>query len=232
MCGRFGFDIPRARVAEHFGLAEAPELAPRYNIAPSQAVAAVLAHPDDGRRVLRFLKWGLVPGWARDPKLGNRMINARSETVAEKPAFKRAFAARRAIIPASHFFEWQRTDDDSRIPHCIRMKDGEPMGLAGLWEHWRGPLKPGEDPADLFTCTILTTGANALMAPLHDRMPVVLAPGDYDAWLAAPANEAAALLAPFPDGAMEAWPASPAVNSPANDNPELVRPHPETPRGY
>lgn len=157
MCGRFGLDLPPRRVAETFDLDDEPNIQARYNIAPSQLVAAVMVHPQSGKRVLRALAWGLLPAWAKDAK-GKRPINARAETVRTKPAFREAFAARRCILPASHFFEWRMSADGSKTPHCIRLAGGEPMALAAIWESWRDPAAP--DAAVLFTCARPTSPIN------------------------------------------------------------------------
>jgi len=227
MCGRFGLDLPPRRVAETFDLDDEPNIQARYNIAPSQLVAAVMVHPQSRKRVLRALAWGLVPAWAKDAK-GKRPINARAETVRTKPAFREAFAARRCILPASHFFEWRMSADGSKTPHCIRLAGGEPMALAAIWESWRDPAAP--DAAVLFTCAVLTSPANAFMTPLHERMPVILPPRAFESWLTGETDEASALLLPF-DGAMEAWPVSSAVNQAVSEGSELVRPLPEAPIG-
>lgn len=219
MCGRFGFDIPPARVAEHFGLNAPPEVSARWNIAPTQPVGAVLAPPAGGR-AWRMLRWGLVPTWAKDAQNAARMINARSETAHEKPAFRQALARRRCIIPASLFYEWQRLPDGGKLPHAIALADDAPMGLAGLWEHWRDK-KTGRD---LFTCAVLTTWANALMAPLHDRMPVILPPESYTAWLNVSTDVPSDFAVPYPAAGMRAWPVSPRVNSMRNDGPNLAAP--------
>lgn len=209
-------------MAKHFSLDKEPEELLRFNIAPSQMIRAVLALPHSGTPVLRLLKWGLVPSWARDAGIGNRLINARAETMAHKPAFRSAFQQRRCIIPASHFFEWQRLPGGNRQAHCIRLKDGSPMGFAGLWEHWPTPGADDSPPGSLFSCTILTTAANELLAPLHQRMPVILPLESYDAWLNAPSAQVASLPAPWPADTMESWPVSTRVNSPLNDDPTIM----------
>ncbi|MEW5772535.1 MAG: SOS response-associated peptidase [Thermodesulfobacteriota bacterium] len=219
MCGRFGFDIPRQVLAEHFGLDAAYEIAPRYNIAPTQEAPAVLPHPDSGARVLRSLRWGLVPSWAKDAKGGARLVNARAETAAEKPAFRAAFKRRRCLAPAAGFYEWKR-QETGKQPYWIRLLGGGPLAFAGLWDHWLDP----QSGATLYTFAILTCPANPLAATLHDRMPVILPPAAYAAWLdpAATRPDLEALLAPFPAGLMEAWPVSKRVNNPRNDDPSLL----------
>ena len=216
MCGRFGFTLPTKQAMHLFGLSESVDVEPRRNIAPMTWIFAVLAKPGDTdiTRVGRRLRWGLVPSWSKDPKMGNRMINARSETAAEKPAFRTAFRRRRCLIPADLFYEWEKTEGGKQ-PHAIGLASGEPFAMAGLWEHWQSP-----EGGDLFTATILTTAANALVARIHDRMPVLLAPDAYEAWLA-PATapkDLQALLKPFPAEAMTATPVSKAVNNPANQD--------------
>jgi len=222
MCGRFGFDMPRQALTEHFGLETAQEIAPRYNLAPTQDAPAVLRHPESGARVLRSLRWGLVPSWARDARGGARLINARSETAAEKPAFRAAFVRRRCLIPAAGFYEWKRREQ-GRQPHWIRLRTGGPLAFAGLWERWLAPDAAGPD-ATLYTFTILTCPANALVAGLHDRMPAILAPAGYAAWLDPDAArpDLEALLVPYPAELMEAWPVSLRVNNPRNDDAALL----------
>ncbi|MFH1115571.1 MAG: SOS response-associated peptidase, partial [Pseudomonadota bacterium] len=177
MCGRFLLIAAGRDLARRFGLFEEPELDPRSNIAPSQMVAVIRVKPGSPGRRLNMLKWGLIPHWAKDPSVGSRMINARSETVAEKPAFWAAFKRRRCIIPADGFYEWAK-EGKRKQPYLIAMADGSTFAMAGLWEHW-------EDVKGnvIESCTILTTGANDALRELHDRMPVILRPRDYDAWL-------------------------------------------------
>ena len=218
MCGRYTLASPTERLAEEFGVdASSIELAPNYNVAPTQKVAAVLE--DGGRRRLEVLRWGLIPPWADDPGIGSRMINARSETAPGKPSFRRAFRERRCLIPADGFYEWQRTNG-AKQPYYIHMEDGRPFAFAGLWESW----SKGE--GEIRTCTILTTGANALVGEVHDRMPVILAHDAYDVWLdpASERDELTGLLAPYPEDEMEAYPVSRFVNSPSNNNPRCIEP--------
>ena len=203
-----------------FGLELAGELSPRYNIAPSQPVAAVRAG-EGGARELTLLQWGLIPSWAKDPAIGSRMINARAETAAEKPSFRAAMKRRRCLIPASGFYEWARVGA-AKQPFFIRMKEGRPFALAGLWEQWCG-----EDGSELETCAILTTSPNEMTAKIHPRMPVIIAPGDYGRWMD-PANEKPGtlkpLLRPYPAGEMEAHTVSRHVNNPRNDEPACIEP--------
>ena len=221
MCGRFALLIPGEELAESFGLSSTPTLGPRYNIAPTQPVAAVRRNPDTGRRELTHMHWGLIPFWAKDPSIGSRMINARSETVAEKPAFRAAFKYRRCIIPASGFYEWQKQNGHKQ-PHYIHHKDGAPLGFAGLWEHWQSA-----DGSELESCTILTTSANEMMTSLHNRMPVILEPADYEIWLHSDGqgqDELQHLLRPANDELLQAHPVSTFVNRPQNDAPQCVAP--------
>ena len=223
MCGRFTLKTPPQVVAELFGLDEVPAWEPRYNIAPTQPVAAVRAARDGGQRELVFLHWGLIPSWADDWRIGNRMINARSETVAEKPAFRRAFRQRRCLVPADGFFEWQR-QGTKKQPYYIHRRDGRPLAIAGLWEHWAGA---GSGPVE--SCTLLTTAANATLRPLHDRMPVLLEPAQFDTWLDPEQHSVeslVALLAPADDAVLEAYAVSTVVNSPRNDSPACIEPKP------
>ena len=172
MCGRYTLTVPVEILAEEFGVTgPLPEVPPSYNIAPTQEVAAVLT--DDGERRLEMLRWGLIPSWADDPGIGSRMINARSETVPEKPSFRRAFRERRCLILADGFYEWKRTNDGKQ-PYYIRMEDGRPFAFAGLWESWRGGRE------EIRSCTILTTEASDRVSNIHHRMPVILAPEDRE----------------------------------------------------
>lgn len=225
MCGRYALYGPRSRVREQFDLDDGFDFGPRYNIAPSTNVLVVRPEPD-GRRVGRLYRWGLIPGWAKDPSIGAKLNNARGETVAEKPAFRAAFRRWRCIVPASGFYEWKAVDEGGRTvkqPYFIRPCDeGQLFGLAGLTERWVSP-----EGQEVHSCCIITTDANALMVPIHTRMPVILAPSDYAAWLD-PANtntEALrALLRPAEADGMIAYAVSRAVNSSRGDAPELVRP--------
>jgi putative SOS response-associated peptidase YedK len=219
MCGRFNQTASGEELAEAFDLDEKPELAPRYNIAPTQEIAVVGLQPKTGRRGLASLKWGLVP---RDSLGGERgFINARAETAWEKASFREAFARRRCLVPATGFYEWQKTEGRRRQPWLIRMVSGRLFAFAGLWEP--AAALPGAVP----TCTILTTEPNDVARTIHDRMPVILDPADYPLWLD-PAVIAAAevrpLLRPFPAEAMTAYRITTAVNSPAVDDPSCLTP--------
>lgn len=217
MCGRFALTSPPRRLQEHFALAAAPEgLEPRWNIAPSQEVLVI---PNRTQRLLRPARWGLIPHWASDTAIGHRMINARAETLAARPAFRDALARRRCAIPADGFYEWQRRGR-ARQPFHLRRRDGQPLAFAGLWDVWRTPA--GERVA---SCTIVTVPANDLVAPIHDRMPAILDGAALDAWLdprECQAGDLAPLLAPWPVDSLEAWPVSSYVNAPDHDGPECI----------
>jgi putative SOS response-associated peptidase YedK len=170
---------------------------------------------------LVWLRWGLVPSWADDPSIGNRLINARAETAASKPAFRAAMRQRRCLVVADGFYEWQRTGKQ-KIPHMVRMRDDRPFGFAGLWETWEGPNHSAVE-----SCTLLTTEANQVVRPIHDRMPVIIAPSDYERWLdptVTNAEKIAPLLRPYPSNEMTAYTVSPLVNSPTNDDARCVEP--------
>lgn len=220
MCGRFAQRSPTRKVAKQFKVEEVPPLAERYNVAPAQDVLTV--REGSGGREAALLKWGLVPRWAKDPGIGNKLINARAETVTEKPSFREAFARRRCLVPVDGFFEWARRGERKR-PFYFHMRDGEPFAIAGLWERWEG------DGGPLETCTLLTTEANELLAPYHDRMPVILRPEDYEMWLDSDVHERGPLmqlLRPYAHAGMSANEVSTLVNSPSNDDPRCVNPIP------
>ena len=233
MCGRFTLALSPEEIARLLAMEAALDadlgLQPRWNVAPGQELTAAVQETPQGPRETRLLRWGLVPAWSKAPLSGSRMINARSETVHAKPAFRRAFQARRCLVPADGFYEWKR-EGSRKQPWLFRLRDEPGFAMAGLWERWCGPA--GEV---LDTCTLLTTVANALMAPIHDRMPVILRPDDFTAWLTAPPADADALhalLRPYPAEAMTAWPVSARVNAPRNEGPELVVPvDPDPPGG-
>lgn len=224
MCGRFTLHHDTEAVAERFQVQEtlvAPP--PRYNIAPTQPVAVVIQ--SDGTRRLDGFRWGLVPFWAKDDTIGNRLINARAETLREKPSFKHAIERRRCLIPADGFYEWKRLSDRRKEPMHIRRADGDLFAFAGLWEEWKDP----ESGQPLRTCTIITVPPNPLLSTIHDRMPAMLRPEDEALWLDTPGvakEEALLLLQPYPDMAMEAYPVSRAVNTPAVDDPICIEPAP------
>lgn len=219
MCGRFALAATGEEVAEHYQLSEIPFVVPRYNIAPTQPVAAVRLNASEAREFTHF-QWGLIPSWAKDPSMGSRMINARAETVADKPAFRAAFKRRRCLLPATGFYEWRKMNGHKQ-PMYIREAGGGLVSLAGLWEVWQSA-----NGGQLETCTILTTTANALMEPIHDRMPLILDSQDYDMWLSpdTPADQLNHLLRPFDPAHLLAYPVGTAVNKPQNDTPDIIEP--------
>jgi putative SOS response-associated peptidase YedK len=217
MCGRFTQRQPAKGLKKEFGVEEVPEIEARYNIAPTQSILGVRQTPDG--REMSFLKWGLIPSWAKDNSMGARLINARSETVTEKPAFREAFKRRRCIIPANGFYEWQRTGGRKQ-PFFFHMRDDRPFGFAGLWDKWKN-----DDGEVIESCTILTTEANEVLMPVHDRMPVILAPDDYELWLDEDLRKGSLreeLLRPFPAPEIEGYPVSTSINSPRNQGVELI----------
>jgi putative SOS response-associated peptidase YedK len=225
VCGRTSLTATPEELAEAFALDEVPELAPRYNIAPTQPMPAVRVHATTHKRRLGLLRFGLVPHWARDPSVGARLINARSETAQTRAAFRDPFRERRCLVPATGFYEWRRVNRD-RQPYLLHRRDRRPMGLAGVWDRWRPPAG-AQDGEPVESCAILTTAANELVARLHDRMPLVLDPADYALWLDPDVTDPARLLPllrPYPAEEMAAVPVSPRVNSPHNDDPSLVEP--------
>jgi putative SOS response-associated peptidase YedK len=221
MCGRFVQASPSRAYAELFGLADTElDLPPRYNVAPSQAVLAARTEPNRKTRLVP-LRWGLVPGWSKGPDARYSMINARAETVHEKPAYRAAFKYRRCLIPSEGFYEW-RSEGGRKQPWFIHRRDHLPFAMAGLWEHWQDP-----GGNELESCTILVTEANALIAPIHDRMPVILDPSDWAAWLD-PLNQNPSALRPLlrscPADEMEVYAVSSQVNRPGNEGASLIEP--------
>jgi putative SOS response-associated peptidase YedK len=263
MCGRYAssrrpedlaeeFEIDRATLAETV----VQPLEPDFNVAPTKPVYAVVTRPsstdrngrekqeeqedrdEDAERQLRVLRWGLVPFWAKDPAIGSRLINARMETVAEKPAFRQAFTKRRCLLPADGYFEWYPTEQKTKAgkplkqPFFIRPKDDRPLAMAGLYEIWRDPTREEDDPERFrWTCTVLTTTAEDEVGRIHDRMPMLVEPERYAAWLdptVSDVEELKGLLVPAAPGRLEAFPVSTAVNSVRNNGPELLQPLPTT----
>jgi putative SOS response-associated peptidase YedK len=239
MCGRYTSTSTLSDLAEVFEVDEirTEALPARYNVAPTLDVYAVaLRGRNDGengpRRALGTFRWGLVPSWAADPSAGSRMINARAEGVATRPAFRAALARRRCLIPADAFYEWQRRPEGGKLAYAIRRRDRQPMAFAGLWEVWRDPsTAAGAEPALWRTCAIVTTRANELMAPIHDRIPVVLDRPDWAVWLdrGTGPREAQQLLQTPPSEWFEVYPVGSLVNSVRNDGPELLDPLPFPP---
>ena len=217
MCGRYTVIASPEVLRALFGYAEQPNFPPRYNVAPTQPIAIVRLM--NGKRQFALVRWGLLPSWAKDPKAFSLLINARGETVTEKPAYKAAMKRRRCLIPADGFYEWKAAGHRKQ-PYYVRAKSGTPLAFAGLWETWTGPN--GEE---LETAAIVTTDANQTLAPIYDRMPVVIAPEQFDLWLGGPDEDtaaASALIRPAPDDLLEAIPVSSDVNRVANDNPKLI----------
>jgi putative SOS response-associated peptidase YedK len=230
MCGRFVSTSPPDELAAYFGATASPEasLEPNYNVAPTQDVLAVVE--DEGERHLDAFFWGLVPSWAKDVKIGSRMINARAETLAEKSAFKKSFETRRCLVPADGFYEWKKLGGGSKPkkqPMFITAADGQPLAFAGLWSVWRGPAK---DQEPLRSLTIVTTAANRVMASIHDRMPVILPEERWPTWLDRDNDDLDALgrlLVPAADDLLTLTPVSTLVNNVRNNGPELLEPAPE-----
>lgn len=210
MCGRFGFCLPSKKALAAFGLEEAVEWPLRSDIAPTMDVAVALLD-EQGRRVGRLLRWGLIPYWAKDKSWAQKCINARAETVAEKPAFRDAYKKRRCLVLAEFFYEWRLEPDGRKTPHALYRADKRPFAMAGLWERWLNPLDPDATPLE--TCAILTTQANALVASIHQRMPVIVRPEEYAVWLD-PGRSDPASLTPFPAEEMSAHPADPRAGNP------------------
>jgi putative SOS response-associated peptidase YedK len=219
MCGRFALYSNPQTLARRFGAHAPADLKARYNVAPTQIIP-IVRQEGEGRR-FALARWGLIPHWAKEMDTGYSTINARAETVATKPAFRSAFRHRRCLVPTDGFYEWQAVPGSKvKQPYFIGLRDQEPMALAGLWERWRSP-----EGDELESCSIIVTDANDLMRPIHDRMPVILDPADWDAWLAPDAGDLGVLqglLRPFPAEAMAARPVSTRVNSPRNDIPECL----------
>jgi putative SOS response-associated peptidase YedK len=219
MCGRYSITSAPEAIRALFRFEETPDFPPRYNVAPTQPIPVVRLM--DGKRRFALMRWGLVPSWVKDPGAFSLLINARGETVCDKPAFRNAMKYRRCLIPADGFYEWQ-AGARGKQPFYIRPKSGAPMAFAGLWETWIGPN--GEE---LDTAAVVTTRANATLSPLHDRMPVIVPPDAFELWLDCThvdARTAEALIAPAPDDQLEFWPVSTLVNRTANDHPGLMQP--------
>jgi len=219
MCGRYSL-VPKADFAERFGVENLQlDLQPRYNIAPTQTTPVITRNSPNRAEEMR---WGLVPFWAKDPSIGNKMINARAETVAEKPAFRKALAARRCLVPASGFYEWKR-DAGGKVPHYIFLRDTDSFAFAGLYEIWKD-----QDGQVLKTYTIITTTPNELMETIHNRMPVILSREDEGLWLDKEVDipDLLALLRPYPAEQMDAYVVSKAVNSPMHEGESLIEPEP------
>lgn len=220
MCGRFTFTQIEKALTDIFKISSIPNLSPRYNIAPTQSIATVLQNSETQERECKMMRWGLIPSWSKDPKIGAKMINARGETVAEKPSFRAAFKRRRCLIVADGFYEW-KTEDGKKQPFYFQLADGQPFGFAGLWERWEK-----EDEEAIESCTIITTNANELMQSIHDRMPVILDAQDYDRWLDPEMQKPESLqslLQPYRSQEMTSYPVSTKVNNARTDSPECVK---------
>ena len=225
MCGRYTLSTTGEIIGDLFDLRETPALASRYNIAPSQEVAAVRFDGESGERTLEMLRWGLVPAWSKEPPGGDaRMINARSETLTQKPAFRGSFRRRRCLLAADGFYEWRQVARRKQ-PYLIRMRDGAPFAFAGLWDRWEAP-----EGTVVESCTILTTVPNDLVAQIHDRMPVILPRQEFGLWLDPEVRDPdrlLPLLRAYPAEEMITFPVSRRVSNPANDDPSCIEPHEE-----
>lgn len=218
MCGRYALYGPHSRYREHFSTANDPDFQPRYNVAPTHTVP-VIRVDETGNRLFSMARWGLIPSWVKDPREMQHPINAKAETAAIKPMFRDAYRHGRILVPADAFYEW--VAKDGKQPYLIRLRDGNPMGMGGLLEHWQGP------EGEVTTFTILTTDANPLLAKIHERMPVIVRPENYGAWLDPKVTDITKLqdmTKPYPERFMETYPVSQKVNSSKNDSPDLVDP--------
>ncbi|MCM3567779.1 SOS response-associated peptidase [Neobacillus mesonae] len=222
MCGRFTLTAPIEQILDRFDIQaflDEENFFPSYNIAPSQMVLAVINDGKSNR--MGFLKWGLIPSWAKDPAIGNKLINARAETLAEKASFKHAFKKKRCLIIADSFYEWKRHEDKSKTPMRIKLKADHLFAMAGIWEQWKSP-----EGQSVFSCSVITTAPNSLMSEIHDRMPVILNPNDESTWLNPSISDTGFLqkfLVPFDEGQMESYEVSPLVNSPKNNSIHLIQ---------
>ncbi|MED3550671.1 SOS response-associated peptidase [Cytobacillus praedii] len=222
MCGRFTLTATFTEIIQRFEIAAAIEeelYNPNYNVAPSQSVLSVIN--DGSKNRLGFLRWGLIPPWAKDMKIGNKMINARAETIAEKPSFRSAFKKKRCLIIADSFYEWKRHDDQTKTPMRIKLRSGDLFAMAGLWDRWISPN--GES---IYSCSVITTTPNDLVKGIHDRMPAILKPNDEKIWLdpaISDIKQLNSLLNPFNQDLMETYEVSSLVNSPKNNSIDLIR---------
>ena len=221
MCGRFSLELPAKTIAQFFLAQDLPEQSPRYNIAPTQDILGIFEAPQNGKRIGAPFHWGLIPTWAKDRKIANRLTNARAETLREKPSFRGAYKYRRCLIPVSGFFEWKR-QGKGKQPYYFKAEDDQPLAFAGLWEHWSGPM--GEE---IMSCTMVTTEANRLMAPIHHRMPVILDQKDHGLWLDTKMNDSKTLdplLKPYGDEGLVSYPVSTFVNYSGNQGKQCIEP--------
>lgn len=217
MCGRFVLKAPPSELVTRFGLDECADFGSRYNIPPGTDIPVIRQSPE-GKRVLHLLRWGLVPHWAKDPSIGAKLNNARGESVVEKPSFRDAFKRRRCLVPANGFYEW-KAEGKIKQPYYISPKDEQPMAMGGLWESWKTP-----DGSILRTVCIVTVGPNAVMEPIHDRMPVIVPPERWQDWLAAPVEEIQSQVVPCQAEVLQAWPVSRRVSKTAEDDAGLIEP--------
>ena len=221
MCGRFTLTQSAEALAEVFHVQQRLDLEAQYNIAPTQNVVILLHNTETNKREFHKFRWGLIPSWAKDPTISTKLINARAETIAEKPSFRSAFKQRRCLVVADGFYEWQR-HQGKKQPFYFQLRDEQPFGFAGLWENWTNP-----DGEEISSCTIVTTAANELLQPIHDRMPVIVSPQDYDLWLDPQQQKPQALqhlLSPYPASEMTAYPVSTLVNSAKHNSAECIIP--------
>ena len=221
MCGRFALAAPTAELITYFRLddfeGDGDDFPTRYNIPPGTDIAVIRQSPE-GKRVLHRLRWGLIPHWAKDPSIGAKLNNARGESVGEKPSFRGAFAKRRCLVPVSGFYEW-KTEGRSKQPYYFSLKSGTPIALAGLWESWKTP-----EGGIVRTACIITTAANALMAPVHDRMPVIVGEADWQNWLGAPSDDVRSVIRPYDANDLQAWPVARRVSRTGEDDEGLIAP--------
>ncbi len=217
MCGRYALKATPAELVSRFGLDECADFEMRYNIPPGTDIPVIRQSPE-GKRVVHLLRWGLVPHWSKDPGIGAKLNNARGESAAEKPSFRDAFKRRRCLIPANGFFEW-KTDGKIKQPYYISLKSDKPMAMGGLWESWKTP-----EGGILRTVCIVTTSPNAVMEPIHDRMPVIVAPENWQSWLSGMPEKVAGLVAPYQDDELQAWPVSRRVSKSQDDDAGLIEP--------
>jgi putative SOS response-associated peptidase YedK len=223
LCGRYVRRSDKQRIAEHFAVhgPSLPDFGPSWNVAPQTFQPVIRLNRDTGEREIGMMRWGLVPYWSKDEKIGVRTINAKAETITTAPAFREAMKYRRCLVPADAFYEWQKLDARNRQPFAIAMRDGQPYALAGLWEKW----KDRKTRTELLTFCVITTDPNEIVEPLHDRMPVIIPAKDYDRWLRAdPDRPPVDLLRPFDVEKMTAWKVGKEVGNVNNDRPELIEP--------
>ncbi|NJL10231.1 MAG: SOS response-associated peptidase [Calothrix sp. SM1_7_51] len=223
MCGRYTLHKKIQTIADGCHLQKVPDTEPQYNIAPTQMVATILHNQLSDKREFQLLRWGLIPSWSKDQSMGSKLINARSETVTEKPSFRDAFKRRRCLVLADGFYEWQKQSGNKQpFYFCIENENAKPFAFAGLWSKWQSP-----EEQQVYSCTILTTEANSLLISVHDRMPVILAPEDYDLWLdpkVQTSEPLQKLLRPYPANSMTSYPVSSLVNNPKHNSPECITP--------